>query len=68
LAAQLVARVFDTGVPGAVGAAEELVVRFDAVSDDPAAAVVASRREFMNRALEAIEGMPRSRLTTSKDR
>jgi len=61
LAAQLVARVFDSGLAGAVGAAEELVVGFDAVPDDAASAVVAHRRELVNRTLETVEGVARSR-------
>lgn len=61
LPAQLIVRAFDAGVAGAVGAAEELVVGFDAVADDPAAAVVADRGELMNRALEAVKGVAGTR-------
>src|SRR6476659_105039 len=47
----------DACLPGAVGAAVEGVVRFDAVTDDLAAAVLADGRETMNGAFEAVEGM-----------
>jgi len=40
-----------------VGAAENLSVRFDAVPDDPAVAVRTNRRQRVDRALEAIEGV-----------
>src|SRR5918996_2484602 len=42
---------------GAVGAAEHLPVLLDAMADDLAAAVLALRRELVNRALERIEGV-----------
>ncbi len=38
-------------------AAENLSVRFDAVSDDPAVAVRANRRQRVDCALEAIKGV-----------
>src|SRR5205814_1896217 len=41
----------------AMNAAENLSIRFNAVSDDPAVAVGANRRQCMDRALEAIEGV-----------
>jgi hypothetical protein len=41
----------------AVDAAEDLSVRFDAVSDYPAVAMGANRRQRVDRALEAIEGV-----------
>ena len=41
----------------AVDATENLYVRFDAVSDDAAVAMRANRRERVDRALEAIEGV-----------
>ena len=50
---------------GAVGAAIDLVVLFDAVADYAAAAVGALGREGMNRALERVEGMG---LTRCRDR
>ena len=40
-----------------MGAAENLSVRFDAVPDDPAVAVRTNRRQRVDRALEAIEGV-----------
>src|SRR3954470_96720 len=48
------------GVPRAVGAAEELAVRLDAVADDLAAAVLAHRGHLVDRTLEAVEGVPRA--------
>jgi hypothetical protein len=42
---------------GAVGAAEDPAVRLDAVADDLATAVAARRRERVDRALEAVEGV-----------
>ncbi len=46
---------------GAVRAAVERAVRLDAVPDDLAAASVADGRELVDRALEAIERVPRAR-------
>jgi hypothetical protein len=40
-----------------VDAAENLTVRFNAVSDNPAVAVGTNRRQRVDRALEAIEGV-----------
>jgi hypothetical protein len=45
---------------GAVDTAEEGALRFDAVADDPAPAVVADRRQLLDRALEAVEDVPRA--------
>ena len=42
----------------AVRAAEERRTGFDAVADDAAAAVIADRRELVDRALEAVEHVP----------
>src|SRR6266705_2579061 len=42
---------------GAMGAAEDRVVLLDAVTDDADAAVIAGRRERMDRAFEAVERM-----------
>jgi hypothetical protein len=42
---------------GAVHAAKDLSARFDAVADDTAVAVGANRRQRMDCALEAIEGV-----------
>jgi hypothetical protein len=46
-----------TGLAGAIGAAEGAPISFHAVTDHPAAAVFAGRREGMDCALEAVEGM-----------
>ena len=40
-----------------VDAAEDLAIRFDAVSDDPAVAVRTDRRQRVDRALEAVKGV-----------
>src|SRR5215204_6741797 len=40
--------------------AKEGALRFDAVADDPAPAVVADRRQLVDRALEAVEHMSRA--------
>ena len=49
----------DSMLAGAVGAAIELPIsHFHTVSDDDAAAVLASRRQSMDRAFEAVEYMP----------
>jgi hypothetical protein len=51
-------RVFQFRLAGrarAVDAAENLLIRFNAVSDDPAVAMRANRRQCVDRALEAIE-------------
>jgi hypothetical protein len=40
-----------------VDATEDLPVHFDAVSNDPAVTVRANRRQRVDRALEAIEGV-----------
>jgi hypothetical protein len=41
----------------AMDATENLSVRFDAMSDDPAVAMRANRRQRVDRALEAVEGV-----------
>jgi hypothetical protein len=46
-----------TGLAGAMGAAKGVPISFHAVADHPAAAVFAGRREGMDCALEAVEGM-----------
>jgi hypothetical protein len=54
------ARSFNCVVPGcacAVDTREDLSVRFDAMADDTAVAVGANRRQRVNCALEAIEGV-----------
>jgi len=43
-----------------IGAAEERVLSFDAMPDNPASAVIASRSEFVDRTLEAVERMART--------
>ena len=48
----------DARLVRAVGAAVERVVGLDAVPDDLAAAMITDRREFVDRALEAIERVP----------
>jgi hypothetical protein len=49
-----------TPLTGAMRAAEELVFRLDAVPDDPAAAVITHWGELVNRALKAVEDVPRA--------
>src|SRR5512147_849004 len=50
-----VAQTLHARVPRAVRAAEELAASLQAVTDDPAAAVVADRRHLLDRTLERIE-------------
>lgn len=57
LAPNVVGDAFDARLFGAVGAAEKVFLRFDAVSDDFTAAVRADGRELVNRALEAVENV-----------
>jgi hypothetical protein len=45
----------NSGIASAIGAAIERILRLDAVSDDPATAVSADRRQLLDRAFEAIE-------------
>jgi hypothetical protein len=47
----------DTGFHRAMRAAEDFAVAFDAMSDDPAAAVVALGRQGVNRTFEAVKRM-----------
>src|SRR5437879_6189158 len=47
----------DAAHPRARRTAEHLVVRLDTVADDPATAVLAMRRQRVDRALEAVEDM-----------
>jgi hypothetical protein len=56
-APDVVSDTFDTGLAGAVGAAEKVFLRLDAVSDDFTAAMSADRREFVNRAFKTIENV-----------
>lgn len=53
----VVFHAFDSFLAGAVGTAEKVFFGFNAVPDDLAAAMSADGREFMNRALEAVENM-----------
>ena len=50
-----------TGFTGAVGAAVHRAPRFDPMSDDPAMAMCAFRRQRMNRAFETVESVRPSR-------
>jgi hypothetical protein len=52
---------FDARMPGAIGTAEKVFFRLDAVSDDFAAAMSADRRKAMNRAFKTIEDVTISR-------
>jgi len=55
--------IFDVGhsrLARTIGAAEERVLSFDAVPDNPARAVIASGSEFVDRTLEAVERMART--------
>jgi hypothetical protein len=54
-------RSVGTGLVSAVGAAEIILFRLDAVSDDLAAAMGTDRSEFVDRAFETIENVPVSR-------
>ena len=56
----IVDRVAHALLVRAMCAAIERAVRLDPMSDDLATAVLAHRRERMNRALEAVEGMAMS--------
>src|SRR5919198_1209237 len=47
------------GQPGAIGTAVEAEAGLDPVADDPAAAVLADRRQRVDGALEAVEGVAR---------
>jgi hypothetical protein len=58
---RVVDRPFHAVVPGAVRAAVKASVGLDAVPDDPAAAVLAARREPVHRALEAVEDVALAR-------
>jgi hypothetical protein len=57
----MVFNALDTRAPGAGGAAKEGFFRLDSVTDNPASAICANRRKFMNRAFETIENVPVSR-------
>jgi len=51
---------------GAIGAAEKCFLRFDAVTDNFAAAMRADGRKFVNGTLEAIENVPVARRNNFK--
>jgi hypothetical protein len=57
---------FDARFPGAIGAAEIIFLRLDAVPDNPAPAICAHRREFMNGAFKTIENVAVSRRNNLK--
>ena len=57
----MIFNVFDPGLPRTIRAAIKRALRLDPMPDDLAAAVVAHGREFVNRALEAVEGVMRAR-------
>jgi hypothetical protein len=50
----------DSGLSSTIGATIESFVSLDAVTDDLATAVIADRREFVDRTLETVKGMTRS--------
>jgi hypothetical protein len=60
-APDVVFHAFDTRLLGTISAAKKVFLRFDAVTDNFAAAMRANRREPVNRALETIENVPISR-------
>jgi hypothetical protein len=51
---------------GAVGAAEKRFFRFNAMTDNPAPALGADRRQFVNRTLETIENVAVARRNNFK--
>ena len=56
----MVPHLFDARLSGAIRAAVKRSLRFDAVADDLAAAVIADRRKFVNRTFEAVERVTRA--------
>jgi hypothetical protein len=54
----VVASLFKSRVPGAIGATEELAATFYTVSDHLASAMLANRSELMDRAFEAVKYVP----------
>ena len=56
----------NTLMTSTTGTAIKIIICFTAVSDDFAAAMATDRSQFMNRALEAIKGMFRSRRNNFK--
>jgi hypothetical protein len=59
----MVDRAANPGLAGTVGATVIIALRLDAMTDNLAATVRADRRQFVDRALEAVEGM----FTSSRD-
>ena len=57
----MIADALNTGFTRAIGTAVKGAVGLDAVPDDFAIAMMANRRELVNRALEAIEDVPVAR-------
>jgi hypothetical protein len=57
----VVASLFESRVPGAIGATEELAATFHTVSDDLASAMFANRSQLMDRAFEAVKYVPMTR-------
>jgi hypothetical protein len=51
---------FNALLPRAIRTAIERPLRLDPMPDDLAAAMIADRREFVNRAFEAVEGVTRA--------
>lgn len=51
----------DSGLPSAIGAAIEGLIRLDTMSDDLAAAVIANGRKLVDRTFETVERMTRAR-------
>jgi hypothetical protein len=48
---------FYTGLPGAMGTTKKCTIRFDAVADDTAIAMLANRSKTVNGTFETIENM-----------
>jgi hypothetical protein len=57
----VVASLFESRVPGAIGATEELAATFHTVSDHLASAMLANRSQLMDRAFEAVKYVPVTR-------
>jgi hypothetical protein len=57
----VIAHVLRSGKARAIGAAVKSALRFDAMTDDLALAMIANGREFMNRALKAIKDVLNAR-------
>jgi hypothetical protein len=57
----VIASLFESRVPGAIGATEELAATLHTVSDHLASAMLANRSQLMDRAFEAVKYMPVTR-------